>query len=66
MKITTTVLGEMQNKNMAEFAENSLIWSFYEFLKYVYSNVNSICHDFGMQLLNKNIKKLPLWYLGDA
>ncbi len=36
MKITTTVLGEMQNKNMVEFAENSLIWSFYEFFKYVY------------------------------
>ncbi len=36
MKITTVVLGEMQNKNLVEYAENYLILYFYELLKYVY------------------------------
>ncbi len=39
---------------MVEFAENNLLLFIYEFLKCLYSNVNSICLDFGMQLL-KNV-----------
>ncbi len=39
MKITTVVLGEMQNKNLVEFAENNFILFFlYEFFKYVYQH----------------------------
>ncbi len=32
MKITSVVLGETQNKNLVEFAENNLIIYFYDYL----------------------------------
>ncbi len=57
---------EMQNKNMVEFAENNLLLFIYEFLKCLYSNVNSIVLTSVMQLL-KNVSvntKSSQWYLG--
>ncbi len=60
MKIPTVVLGKIKNKNLVEFAENNSILYLHEVLKIcLYCNVkiNSIFHDFGMQLLKNDTVK---------